>query len=67
MTPEDVTSENFRNAGIDKTAEQVVQRGGWMIITSPGHSVADIGCHRVGGIPVQAAARTQLRPAPLAL
>ena len=42
MTPADVTGEGFRQAGVDKTAGQVGQGGGWMIITSPGHSVADI-------------------------
>ncbi|MFH1980923.1 MAG: nitroreductase [Pseudomonadota bacterium] len=42
MTPEDVTGDAFRTAGVDKTAEQVSQGGGWLIITSPGNTVGDI-------------------------
>lgn len=42
MTPDDVTGTAFRDAGIDKTARQVTEGGGWMVISSPGSTVADI-------------------------
>lgn len=42
MTADDVTSDAFRSAGVDKTAEQVAQGGGWLIITSPGNTAVDI-------------------------
>jgi hypothetical protein len=42
MSAKDVTNDTFRTAGVDKTAAQVAQGGGWLIVTSPGNTVADI-------------------------
>jgi len=42
MSTEDVLSKTFREKGIDKTAAQAREGGGWFIITSAGETVADI-------------------------
>ncbi len=42
MSRDDVLSKTFREKGIDKTAAQAREGGGWFIITSGGESVADI-------------------------
>jgi hypothetical protein len=42
MTSADVLSKTFREKGIDKTAVQAREGGGWFIITSAGETVADI-------------------------
>ena len=42
MSAEDVLSKTFREKGIDKTAAQAREGGGWFIITSTGETVADI-------------------------
>jgi len=42
MNSDDVTGESFRQKGIDLTAEQVKQGGGWLAITSKGESPADL-------------------------
>ncbi len=42
MTKEALLSKTFREKGIDKTARQAREGGGWFIITSAGETVADI-------------------------
>lgn len=42
LAPTDVQGASFRSAGVDKTAEQVSQGGGWFVITSAGNTSADI-------------------------
>lgn len=42
MSSKDVLSRTFREKGIDKTAAQVREGGGWFIITGAGETVADI-------------------------
>jgi len=42
LSAEDVLSKTFREKGIDKTAAQAGEGGGWFIITSAGETVADI-------------------------
>jgi nitroreductase len=42
MSTEDVLSKTFREKGIDKTATQAREGGGWFIITSAGETVVDI-------------------------
>jgi hypothetical protein len=42
MSSKDVLSRTFREKGIDKTAAQVREGGGWFIITSADETVADI-------------------------
>ncbi len=42
MSEQDVLSKTFRAKGIDKTAAQVREGGGWFIITSTGDTVADV-------------------------
>lgn len=40
--PEDFMKASFRKQGIEKTAKQAGQGGGWLIITSKGKTVADL-------------------------
>ncbi|MFT5730141.1 MAG: hypothetical protein ACI8PB_004318 [Desulforhopalus sp.] len=42
FTPDDFLKPNFRQQGIDATAEQVQQGGGWLILTSPGKGIPDL-------------------------
>ncbi len=42
MSMSDVLSKTFREKGIEKTASQVREGGGWFIITSTGEAVGDI-------------------------
>jgi hypothetical protein len=42
MTPDDVTGERFRQAGVEKIARQALEGGGWLILTSASNAAADI-------------------------
>jgi len=42
LTPDDFLKPSFRQQGIDATAEQVQQGGGWLILTSPGKGIPDL-------------------------
>jgi hypothetical protein len=42
VEPEDFLKPNFRRQGVDHTARLARQGGGWIIITSPGRTVADL-------------------------
>lgn len=42
LSAEDVRSKTFMEKGIDKTAVQAREGGGWFVLTSRGESVADI-------------------------
>lgn len=42
MGIEDVTKEDFRKRGVEKTAKQAGEGGGWIVITSPGQAVSDL-------------------------
>jgi hypothetical protein len=42
VSPEDFLKPDYRRQGVDMTAKLAAQGGGWLIITSPGKSVADL-------------------------
>jgi len=42
MSKKDVMSDSFREKGIEKIIKQVGQGAGWLVITSAGHSTADL-------------------------
>jgi len=42
VSPDDFLKAGYRQQGIDLTAEQASQGGGWLIITSRGEAVADL-------------------------
>ena len=42
MSPMDAKGETFRQKGIEKTAAQAKEGGGWLVITSEGESAADL-------------------------
>ncbi len=42
VQPEDFLQESYRQQGVDLIAELAQQGGGWLVITSPGQTVADL-------------------------
>ncbi|BBO70136.1 hypothetical protein DSCA_40660 [Desulfosarcina alkanivorans] len=42
VQPRDFLKETYRQQGVDLTAELAQQGGGWVVITSPGQTVADL-------------------------
>lgn len=42
LTPDDFLKPSLRQQGIDATAEQVQQGGGWLILSSPGQGIPDL-------------------------